>query len=239
MKAKKRVTFFIDADDTLWRDNAYYEQATKALYREVVIGASPTYDQFVQKLNKIETIRCKKLRQYSEKAFIQSLKILCKEYHTHMDERVQGMLYTILEQRQKPKLYPHVAKTLRALQKKHGDLYLYTKGKRIDYVQKLKITELYPFFRGVISCRKSASSFKKILKKLHIQPSEALVIGDSYANDVLPALANRVKAIYISNTEAWTPENPKTISKKIAKVSFFYQTITLISSYGTTRTVNP
>lgn len=230
MLSNNYFSIFIDADDVLWRDNAYYERASKFLYDNTELKKRWKYSTFIRRLDHIEAERCSKIKHYAEKEYIQSVKIFCARYKVTLDKNTEHFLRRILQSRQKPEVYPKVAATLQKLVK-YGVLYLYTKGRKLDYKRKLKEANLDIFFSGIVSGTKTTVSLKKLLLRYRLRPSDTIVIGDSYTNDIDPALAIRMHTIYVCNDEAWTPENAVPVHKKVRVVKHFYQVLATISSF--------
>lgn len=230
MSGKKNLSIFIDADDVLWRDNVYYERASRFLYYKTELKKRWTYRTFIQRLDHIEVKRCKKLKYYAEKEYIQSAKIFCSRYGLQLDKNTEHLLLMILERRQKPEVYKNVTKTLQRLVK-YGRLYLYTKGKKADYARKLHQANLDIFFFGIVTTTKTSLSFKKLLQQYNLRPSDVVVIGDSYVNDIIPALIAHAHAIYLCNNEAWTPENSVFVDPAVHAIKNFNQIIPIMDSY--------
>lgn len=228
MKPKGYLSIFIDADDTLWRDSVYYESASRLLYREMGFKKRYSYDHFIKILNDVEMVRCKRLKHYAEKEYVCSAKILCKKLEAPLSKKTERLLLKCLSRRWDPSVYPGVRRALKELLR-YGDLFLFTKGRKSDYMRKLQRTGLTGFFSDVVSDIKTPASFRKMLRRHRLRPSEVIVIGDSYANDIEPALANKLRAIYVRNPEAWSPENSKPISAEVDVVDRFAQVPSLLA----------
>jgi len=201
-------TLLIDADDTLWENNVYFERAIAAFiscldHREY----SPA--EVRKKLNEVEreTILA---RGYGVSSFRQSL-ITCFERlsHEHFSaskrEQVAGFAQSIINQ--EIELLPGVAETLPALASRHR-LILVTKGNHAEQADKFQRSGLKEHFTAIeIPPEKNPEAYHGICAKYELTPHTTWMIGNSPRSDINPALAAGLHAVLVHHPHTWVLEH--------------------------------
>jgi putative hydrolase of the HAD superfamily len=201
-------TLLIDADDTLWQNNIYFERAIAAFigfldHREY----SPT--QVRQTLNQVEreTILS---HGYGLTSFTRSL-VDCFERLSpapvteEKRERIRGFARTIAEQ--EIELLPGVADTLAEISTRH-QLILMTKGNRAEQADKLARSGLASYFAAVeIPAEKDPQAYRDVVARHAIKPHTAWMIGNSPKSDINPALAAGLHAVFLFHPDTWILEH--------------------------------
>ncbi|MGL5690764.1 MAG: HAD family hydrolase, partial [Bacteroidales bacterium] len=86
-------------------------------------------------------------------------------------------------------------------------IVLATKGDLLDQQRKLKKSGLMDYFEHVeVMSDKKAGDYSALVKKLNIEPSELLMIGNSLKSDILPVLELGGKAVHIPFHTTWAHE---------------------------------
>jgi putative hydrolase of the HAD superfamily len=99
-----------------------------------------------------------------------------------------------------------VAETLEALHGKYK-LVVATKGDLLDQRRKLHNSGLGHYFHHIeVMSDKQEVDYLDLIKRLEIQPSDFLMIGNSLKSDVLPVLAIGGHAIHIPFHTIWAHE---------------------------------
>lgn len=81
---------------------------------------------------------------------------------------------------------------------------------------------ILPYFKDIVEsaavgCRKpSADIFRIACKRLGTEPAETLVVGDSYKNDIAPAVNLGMQAVWLKN-ESWNNSEESIEYEKIIK----------------------
>lgn len=201
-------TLLIDADDTLWENNIYFERAIAAF-----IGYLDHHEyspeEVRQQLNAVEreTILA---RGYGLTSFSQSLRIcferLCQEPVTEEKlERILGFASSIAEQ--EIELLPGVGETLTELAARHR-LILMTKGDRAEQADKLARSGLAPLFAAVeIVKEKDPPTYREVILRHELAPHTSWMIGNSIKSDVNPALAAGLHAVFLFHKDTWILEH--------------------------------
>jgi putative hydrolase of the HAD superfamily len=201
-------TLLIDADDTLWENNIYFERAIAAFisfldHREY----SPAAVR--QTLNAVEreTIFA---HGYGLSSFKRSL-VECFERLSptpvteEKRERLRGFTSAISEQ--EIELLPGVAETLAELAARHR-LILMTKGDRAEQADKLARSGLAPYFAAVeIVAEKDPTAYREVVSRHNIGARSAWMIGNSPKSDINPALAAGLHAVFLFHKDTWILEH--------------------------------
>jgi len=207
-------TLLLDADDTLWENNIYFERAIAAFiscldHREY----SP--DEVRLKLNEVEreTILA---HGYGVSSFRQSL-ITCFERLSHSPdtsdahftaakrEQIADFAQSIIDQ--EIELLPGVAETLPALASRHR-LILVTKGNHAEQADKFQRSGLQPHFSAVeIPPEKNPDAYHAICAKHELAPHTTWMIGNSPKSDINPALAAGLHAVLVHHPHTWVLEH--------------------------------
>ncbi len=201
-------TLLIDADDTLWENNIYFERAIAAFisflnHREY----SPA--QVRQTLNVVEreTILA---HGYGLSSFSRSL-VTCFERLSlepvteDKIRSVRGFARTIAEQ--EIELLPGVESTLARLGTRHR-LILMTKGDHAEQADKLARSGLAGHFSAVeIVPEKDPAVYLKVIASHELTPHTTWMIGNSPKSDINPALAAGLHAVFLFHKDTWILEH--------------------------------
>jgi putative hydrolase of the HAD superfamily len=201
-------TLLIDADDTLWENNIYFERAIAA-YISFLDHLPHTPEQVRQALNQAEreTILS---HGYGLTSFTQSL-IACFEKLTaapaseHQDTQIRSFAQSIAEH--EIELLPGVAELLPELALRHR-LILMTKGSQAEQADKLARSGLAPHFTAVeIVAEKNAAAYAEVVARHACAPHSTWMIGNSPKSDINPALAAGLHAVFIFHKDTWVLEH--------------------------------
>ncbi len=203
----QRQTLMIDADDTLWENNIYFERAIEA-FAEVVAHPELSAREVGERFDRFEATRIA-THGYGVDAFHASLLAgfehltghPCTAAHTaalaDCAAHVRGADVELLQ---------GVAQTLAALATRHT-LVLVTKGSQAEQSGKLQRSGLERYFTHVEVLReKHAAAYADLLRRYHLQPASTWMIGNSPRSDVNPALAAGMHAVYLPHPSTWVLE---------------------------------
>jgi len=201
-------TLLIDADDTLWENNIYFERAIAAFigfldHRE----HSPV--QVRQMLNAVEreTILT---HGYGLLSFTQSLvdcfeRLSLAPVTEENRERIRGFSRAI--QDQEIELLPGVAETLAELAGRHR-LILMTKGNHAEQADKLARSGLGAHFAAVeIVAEKDPQAYRDVILRQKVAAHSAWMIGNSPKSDINPALGAGLHAVFLFHKDTWVLEH--------------------------------
>jgi putative hydrolase of the HAD superfamily len=201
-------TLLIDADDTLWENNVYFERAIAAF-----IGYLNHHEyspaEVRQALNAVEreTILA---HGYGLPSFTRSL-VTCFERLSpepateEKMERVLSFARSIAEH--EIELLPGVEETLAELTARHH-LILMTKGNQAEQAGKLARSGLAGHFAAVeIVKEKDPATYCEIIARHELAPHTSWMIGNSPKSDINPALAAGLHAIFLFHKDTWILEH--------------------------------
>jgi putative hydrolase of the HAD superfamily len=201
-------TLLIDADDTLWENNVYFERAIAAFISYLDHHEySPAEVRHALNQVERETILT---HGYGLPSFTRSL-LHCFERLSpapigeEKREQVRGFARSIAEQ--EIELLPDVAETLAELATRHR-LILMTKGNHAEQANKLTRSGLESYFSAVeIVAEKDPESYREVIQRHQLQPQTTWMIGNSPKSDVNPALAAGLNAVFLFHKDTWILEH--------------------------------
>lgn len=201
-------TLLIDADDTLWENNIYFERAI-ASFIGYLNHQSYSREQVRETLNGVERESIL-LHGYGLHSFTHSL-ITCFERLStepvteEKRDRIRSFAGTIRDQ--EIELLPGVSETLAELSGRHR-LILMTKGNHAEQADKLARSNLAPFFSAVeIVAEKNPPAYREVVARHELAPHTTWMIGNSPKSDINPALAAGLHAVHLFHPDTWVLEH--------------------------------
>ncbi len=202
-----RHTLLIDADDTLWENNVFFEQTIEEFISQVEpLGFSRDYVRRI--LNETER---RNIRQhgYGVRSFGRSLEETYLKLAGHLARReVVLHIKTMVDalERTPPRLLDGVPETLSFLSRRHR-LILFTKGQPAEQAGKVERSGLQGFFEAIeIVTEKDAATYQGLIQKHRIVKSLGWMVGNSPRSDINPALACGLNAVFIPHSATWELE---------------------------------
>ncbi|MEI9980410.1 MAG: HAD family hydrolase [Edaphobacter sp.] len=205
---RKAQTLLIDADDTLWENNIYFERAI-ASFISYLDHRVHTAEEVRGHLNRVEhdTIQS---HGYGLHSFRRSL-ITCFEQLTDApmtDEkhrRIESFAQSIADQ--EIELLPNVEPALADLATRHR-LIMVTKGDQVEQTDKLRRSGLATHFTAVeVLPEKHHDAYRSLAGHHGCDACNTWMIGNSPRSDVNPALAAGLHAIFIPHDFTWVLEH--------------------------------
>jgi len=225
-------TLLLDADDTLWENNIYFERAI-ASFISYLNHREFTPKQVRGHLNQVEhaTIAA---NGYGLKSFHQSL-IRCFEQLTdapltsEKHDRIVSFADAIA--RQEMELLAGVAETLPLLAGRHRCI-LVTKGDLGEQTDKLVRSGLKDHFSAVeVLPEKHELAYRSLREQHGCEATRTWMIGNSPRSDINPALAAGLHAIFIPHHFTWVLEheilNPAPSGQHLLELAAFPDLLTL------------
>jgi putative hydrolase of the HAD superfamily len=201
-------TLLIDADDTLWENNIYFERAIAAFigflnHQELSAADVRSTLNAVER----ETVLA---HGYGLSSFTRSL-VDCYERLSPAPvpeenrERIRGFARAISDQ--EIELLPQVAETLADLATRHR-LILMTKGNHAEQADKLARSGLAAHFSAVeIVAEKDPATYREVIARHELAPHTSWMIGNSPKSDINPALAAGLHAVFLFHKDTWVLEH--------------------------------
>ena len=191
-------TLLIDADDTLWENNIYFERAIAA-FIGYLNHRDYTPAEVRKALNAVEreTILA---HGYGLSSFTRSLvtcfERLCPAPVTE-DKKQRILSFTRSIAEQEIELLPGVAETLDELAGLHRRI-LMTKGNHAEQADKLARSGLSGYFSAVeIVHEKDPPTYREVIARHELTPHTSWMIGNSIKSDINPALAAGLHAVFL------------------------------------------
>ncbi|MGD0296509.1 MAG: HAD family hydrolase [Bryobacteraceae bacterium] len=208
VKIHQRQHLIIDADDTLWENNIYFERAFDEFCDFLAHSRmSPVEVRAV--LDEIETVNTK-LHGYGAENFARNLaecyhKLAEREVRTDDLPQVMSFAKQILHHPME--LIHGVEETLEYLSVRH-DLTLFTKGNPEEQKLKLDRSGLAIYFgHTAIVKEKNAGSYSALIEERKLDAECAWMIGNSPKSDINPALEVGINAVFVPHPHTWGLEH--------------------------------
>jgi putative hydrolase of the HAD superfamily len=180
----------IDADDTLWENNIYFERAFDQ-FVEFLAHSTLTPSQVRDVLDDIERVNAK-IHGYGSANFGRDL------------QTVMRFAEAILEQPME--VIEDVPETLAYLAERH-ELTLFTKGHQDEQRLKIDRSGLAVYFESTHIVReKDAAAYRSLVADRSMEPSRSWMIGNSPKSDVNPALEAGLNAVFVPHARTWVLE---------------------------------
>ena len=202
-----RQFLIVDADDTLWENNIYFERAFEEFVR-FLDHSSLTPRQVRDVLDEIEEAN-NKIHGYGSLNFARNLRqcyqhLAGREVRPEELDTVMGFAHRILECPME--VIPGVPGTLEYLAPRH-DLTLFTKGHAEEQKLKLDRSGLGVFFgHTAIVKEKDAAAYRLLVAQRAMDPSRTWMIGNSPKSDINPALEAGLNAVFVPHEHTWILE---------------------------------
>jgi putative hydrolase of the HAD superfamily len=197
----------IDADDTLWENNIYFERAFEE-FVEFLDHSSLSPHQVRDVLDEMELANAR-IHGYGSLNFGRNL----SQCYQHLVERevreddlrtVMGFAGRILECPME--VIAGVPATLEYLAGRH-DLTLFTKGHPDEQKLKIERSGLGGFFgHTAIVKEKDAQAYRALVADRGMDPERTWMIGNSPKSDINPALEAGLNAVFVPHEHTWLLE---------------------------------
>ncbi|MFN8354116.1 MAG: HAD family hydrolase [Spirosomataceae bacterium] len=195
-----------DADDTLWVNEPYFQEAEKK-FCELLEDFLP-HHTVERELLQTEIANLP-LYGYGVKGFMLSMveTALRVSDGTIGAEVIQKTIQYGKDLLQKPiELLEGVEEVLQVLQG-HYRLVVATKGDLLDQERKLQKSGLEHYFHHIeIMSEKREADYRKLITHLDIRPEEFLMIGNSLKSDILPVLNIGGYGVHVPYHTTWALE---------------------------------
>jgi putative hydrolase of the HAD superfamily len=202
-----RNTLLIDADDTLWENNIFFEKTIDHFITQLEhLGYTREYIRHI--LNETER---RNIRQhgYGVRSFRRSLeetymKLAGNSARREMVKEIERLAAEL--EATPPHILDGVPETLAYLAKHHR-LILLTKGEPAEQAAKVERSGLQPYFDAIeIVLEKSADIYERMIEQFKIVKSHGWMVGNSPRSDINPALQSGLNAVFIPHSSTWELE---------------------------------
>lgn len=197
----------IDADDTLWENNIYFEDAFDE-FVEFLDHSSMSPAEVRDVLNEIELVNAK-IHGYGSKNFGRNLQQAYQhlaERHIHEEDLARVMRFAEKILDQPMVVIEGVEDTLAELSRRH-ELIMFTKGHPDEQRLKVDRSGLGRYFQHTaIVKEKDAAAYRNLIEQRGHPSEETWMIGNSPKSDINPALAAGLGAVLVPHARTWVLE---------------------------------
>jgi len=203
-----RQTLLIDADDTLWENNVFFEKTIDDFVSRLEhLGYTRDYIRHI--LNETER---RNIRQhgYGVRSFGRSLE---ETYLKLSGNSARREIVTEIKQfvgeleSTPPQILEGVPETLAYLGKRHR-LILLTKGEPAEQAGKVERSGLQSYFDAIeIVMEKNSDTYGRMVEEFHIVKTHGWMVGNSPRSDINPALQCGLNAVFIPHPNTWHLEH--------------------------------
>ncbi len=201
-------TLLIDADDTLWENNIYFERAI-AHFISFLNHHEFSPEQVRGVLNEVER-ECIVTHGYGLHSFAHALvntfeRLSVQPVKPELRAQIRSFAHAIEDH--VIELLPEVTETLQYLAPRH-QLILMTKGANLEQSGKIERSGLKSYFAATeIVAEKDSGAYQFMVEKFGLQPANTWMIGNSPKSDINPALAIGLNAVFVPHGNTWVLEH--------------------------------
>jgi putative hydrolase of the HAD superfamily len=197
----------IDADDTLWENNIYFERAFEEFVAFLDHSAmAPGEVRAV--LDEIEDANAR-IHGYGSLNFGRNL----RQCYEHLTQRavLAEDLRTVMAFAERILECPMetiagVPETLEYLHARH-DLTLFTKGNPEEQKLKIDRSGLGRFFgHAAIVKEKDTAAYLRLVEERHLEVARTWMVGNSPKSDINPAMEAGLNAVFVPHAHTWVLE---------------------------------
>jgi len=201
-------TLLIDADDTLWENNIYFEGAI-GRFISFLNHHEFSAEQVREVLNDVER-ECIVKHGYGLHSFAHALvdtfaRLSTEPATPELQAQIRSLADTIADH--PVQLLPEVPETLQYLSQRHH-LILMTKGAIAEQTGKVERSGLQEYFAAIeIVAEKDPAAYADVVDKHDLEPDTTWMVGNSPKSDINPALAAGLHAIFVPHGNTWILEH--------------------------------
>jgi len=201
-------TLLIDADDTLWENNIYFERAI-AKFISFLDHKEHTPQEVRLVLNEVEREDILK-HGYGLHSFAHSLvgtfeRLSVEPITPELHEKIHSFAHEIAEH--PVEIIAGVTDTLGYLAAKHH-LILMTKGNFTEQSGKVERSGLKQYFSAVeIVAEKNVPTYRSVISKYGLPRESSWMVGNSPKSDINPALGAGINAVFVPHDNTWILEH--------------------------------
>jgi len=219
-------TLLIDADDTLWENNIYFERAIER-FISFLNHHEFSPEQVREVLNEVER-ECIIKHGYGMHSFAHALvdtfeRLSPRPVTPELHAQILSFAHSIANH--PIEFLPEVPETLQYLSARHH-IILVTKGAVPEQTGKIERSGLKAQFAAVeIVAEKSATTYAHLVEKYNLARHATWMVGNSPKSDINPALAAGLHAVFVPHGDTWILEheevNPAPAGQKLLIVGRF------------------
>jgi len=201
-------TLLIDADDTLWENNIYFERAI-ARFISFLNHREFSPEQVREVLINVERESIL-THGYGLHSFAHSLVETFEQLSTEpvtpeLHATINSFCHQIADH--PVEILPQVPETLAYLQERHH-LIMMTKGAIAEQTGKIERSGLKEYFSAIeIVAEKDTATYNSVIAKYELPEDCTWMIGNSPKSDINPALEVGINAVFVPHGNTWILEH--------------------------------
>jgi len=202
------MTLLINADDTLWESNIFFEKTLERFFSLVEpFGYARAYARHI--LNETERLNIRQ-HGYGVRTFGRTLeqsyiKLAGGLAQRSALEHVNAMVAEL--ESSPPRVLDGVPETLAYLSERHR-MILFTKGEAAEQAAKVERSGLQGFFDSIeIVPGKTVAVYQRLIDKHHVVKSHGWLVGSSPRTDINFALQAGLNAAFVPHPSSYEMEN--------------------------------
>jgi putative hydrolase of the HAD superfamily len=204
----KSQTLLIDADDTLWENNVYFERAI-VRFISFLNHHEFSSEQVREVLNDVEresiVTHGYGLHSFSHSLVATFERLNAQPVTAELHAQITGFAHSIADHA--IECLPDVPQTLEYLSKRHR-LILVTKGAQAEQSGKMERSGLKGYFDATeIVAEKDSGVYHALVEKHSLARDSTWMIGNSPRSDINPALAAGLHAVFVPHGDTWILEH--------------------------------
>jgi putative hydrolase of the HAD superfamily len=206
--SNQKQTLLVDADDTLWENNIYFERAI-ASFISFLNHHEYSPRQVREVLNQVERESIV-THGYGLHSFAHSLvqtfeRLAVEPITPALHETINGFAHTIAGH--PVEILAGVPETLEYLSERHH-LIMVTKGAVAEQTGKVERSGLKEYFAAIeIVSEKDVSTYHTVVSKYGLLSDSTWMVGNSPKSDINPALAAGLNAVFVPHGSTWILEH--------------------------------
>jgi putative hydrolase of the HAD superfamily len=201
-------TLLLDADDTLWENNIYFERAI-ARFISFLNHHEFSPEQVRAVLNDVER-ECIVTHGYGLHSFAHALvrtfeRLSSIAVTPELQAQVRGFADSI--ENHAIEFLPQVPAMLEYLRVRHR-LILVTKGAAAEQMGKVERSGVSQYFEATeVVAEKNPDTYTRIVEQFRLEPHSTWMVGNSPKSDINPALAAGLHAVFVPHGDTWILEH--------------------------------
>ena len=201
-------TLLIDADDTLWENNIYFEQAI-ARFITFLNHHEFSPEQVREVLNDVER-ECIVKHGYGMHSFAHALvdtfeRLSVGPVTPELHAQINSFAHSVADH--PVEILSGVPETLQYLAPRHH-LILLTKGAIVEQTGKVERSGLKEYFAAVeVVAEKDVGAYASIVEKHELARGSTWMVGNSPRSDINPALTAGLHAVFVPHGDTWILEH--------------------------------
>lgn len=201
-------TLLIDADDTLWENNIYFERAI-ADFISFLDHREHTPEQVREVINQVEKESILS-HGYGLHSFAHSLvatfeRLSVEAITPELHDRIHSFAHRIAGH--PVEIICGVPETLAYLSERHHVIMM-TKGNPTEQAGKVERSGLKEYFAAVeIVPEKEEKVYREVVAKYGLAADATWMVGNSPKSDINPALAAGLHAVFVPHGQTWILEH--------------------------------